>query len=66
MRMTARSDDLETLEIVFLRDRRRLLAFVSRAGAGDEAEDLLQEAWLKVEALKDRPPPGQPLARPWQ
>jgi RNA polymerase sigma-70 factor (ECF subfamily) len=60
--MTTNSAGLETLEIVFLRDRQRLLGFVRRAGAGDEAEDILHEAWLKIEGLKDRPLPDQPIA----
>ncbi len=54
--------DPETLEIVFLRERQRLLSFVVRAGAGDEGEDVLQEAWLRIETLRDRPRPDQPVA----
>jgi len=60
--MNAKNAVPETLEAVFLRDRARLLGFLARAGAGDEAEDLLHEAWLRIEALGDRPQPDQPLA----
>ncbi len=62
MRMNAKNAVPETLESVFLRDRVRLLTFLNRAGAGDEAEDLLQEAWLRIEALRGRELPEQPLS----
>lgn len=47
------------LEAVFLSNRERLLAFLRAHGAGDAAEDLLQELWLKIAAA----PPG-PIAQP--
>jgi RNA polymerase sigma factor (sigma-70 family) len=49
------------LELVFLSNRLPLLAFLRAHGAGDSAEDLLQELWLRV---RDAPtgPIGQPLA----
>nr|WP_047165899.1 RNA polymerase sigma factor [Sphingomonas sp. Y57] len=47
------------LEAVFLSNRDRLLAFLRAHGAGDGAEDLLQELWLKVSSA----PPG-PIAQP--
>jgi RNA polymerase sigma-70 factor (ECF subfamily) len=47
------------LEAVFLSNRDRLLAFLRAHGAGDAAEDLLQELWLKVAAA-----PAGPIARP--
>jgi len=47
------------LEAVFLGDRERLLRFLKAHGAGDAAEDLLQELWLKLRASR----PG-PVARP--
>lgn len=47
------------LEAVFLSNRDRLLAFLRAHGAGDAAEDLLQELWLKVAAA-----PAGPVAQP--
>ncbi|WP_374408431.1 RNA polymerase sigma factor [Pelagerythrobacter sp.] len=38
------------LEQAFLDSRERLLRFFAARGAGDAAEDLLQELWLKVSA----------------
>jgi RNA polymerase sigma factor (sigma-70 family) len=38
------------LEAVFFENRARLLGFLRHAGAGDQAEDLLQEAWLRLNA----------------
>lgn len=60
--MNAKNAVPETLETVFLRDRARLLGFLVRAGAGDEADDLMQEAWLRIEALRGREVPDQPLS----
>lgn len=39
---------LAGLEAVFLQNRERLLRFLVARGAGDAAEDLLQEVWLKI------------------
>ena len=36
------------LEAAFLENRERLLRFLVARGAGDAAEDLLQEIWLKI------------------
>jgi RNA polymerase sigma-70 factor (ECF subfamily) len=47
------------LEAVFLANRERLLRFLAARGAGDAAEDLLQELWLRVAASR----PG-PIASP--
>lgn len=47
------------LEAVFLANRDRLLGFLKSHGAGDAAEDLLQELWLKL----SRAPAG-PVAQP--
>ncbi|MDF0488651.1 RNA polymerase sigma factor [Sphingomonas sp. H39-1-10] len=49
------------LEAVFLANRALLLGFLRAHGAGDAAEDLLQDLWLRV---RDAPagPVGQPLA----
>ena len=47
------------LEAVFLSSRDRLLAFLRAHGAGDAAEDLLQELWLKVSSA-----PAGPIAQP--
>jgi RNA polymerase sigma factor (sigma-70 family) len=55
--MTDELDGLppSVLETYFLENRPRLLAFLRHAGAGDQAEDLLQEAWLRLN--------GAPAAR---
>lgn len=47
------------LEAVFLSNRDRLLGFLRAHGAGEAAEDLLQELWLKLSAA-----PGGPIAQP--
>jgi len=47
------------LEAVFLQNRQKLLQFLAARGAGDAAEDLLQELWIKIAASK----PG-PIASP--
>lgn len=47
------------LEAVFLANRDRLLAFLRAHGAGDAAEDLLQELWIKVSTA-----PTGPIAQP--
>ncbi|MDH7975226.1 RNA polymerase sigma factor [Sphingomonas sp. AR_OL41] len=39
-----------SLEALFSENRTRLLSFLRHAGAGDQAEDLLQEAWLRLDA----------------
>lgn len=47
------------LEAVFLSNRERLLGFLRAHGAGDAAEDLLQELWIKIAAA-----PTGPVAQP--
>jgi RNA polymerase sigma factor (sigma-70 family) len=47
------------LEAVFLESRDKLLRFLAAHGAGDAAEDLLQELWIKVSGS----PPG-PIGAP--
>lgn len=49
------------LEAVFLENRERLLRFLAAHGAGDAAEDLLQELWMRL-AATPAGPVGQPLA----
>lgn len=49
------------LEAVFLENRDRLLRFLGAHGAGDAAEDLLHELWLRVSDVPAGPV-GQPLA----
>lgn len=51
--------DSTGLEAVFLANRDTLLRFLSAHGAGDAAEDLLQELWIRV-----REPRGGPIAAP--
>ena len=43
------------LEQVFLTHRDRLLRFLVARGAGDAAEDLLHEVWLKITARRTGP-----------
>ncbi|MET0239359.1 MAG: RNA polymerase sigma factor [Sphingobium sp.] len=47
------------LRAIFLANRDRLLRFLAAQGAGDEAEDLLQELWFKVAGAA-----GQPIGQP--
>ena len=48
------------LEEIFLAHRAQLLRFLKARGAGDAAEDLVQEVWLKV-AAAETGPVAQPL-----
>lgn len=43
------------LEAVFLANRERLVRFLHAHGAGDAAEDLLQELWLKIAGTRSGP-----------
>jgi len=43
------------LEAVFLENRDKLLRFLRARGAGDAAEDLVQEVWLKIAGRKPGP-----------
>ena len=47
------------LEAVFLANRQLLLRFLAAQGAGDAAEDLLQELWIRVSSA-----PRAPIASP--
>ncbi|WP_454886915.1 RNA polymerase sigma factor [Sphingomonas oryzagri] len=47
------------LQAIFLSNRATLLRFVAARGAGDEAEDVLQELWIKVAGA-----PSGPIASP--
>lgn len=49
------------LEAAFLGNRERLLRFLVARGAGDAAEDLLQEIWLKI-AARSSGPVASPLS----
>ena len=49
------------LEEAFLANRDRLLRFLLARGAGEAAEDLLQEIWLKI-AARDSGPIASPLS----
>jgi RNA polymerase sigma factor (sigma-70 family) len=55
----AQDSEQSGLEAVFLQNREALLRFLRAHGAGDAAEDLLQELWLRVRDSR----PG-PLANP--
>lgn len=53
------------LEAVFLENRERLRRFLVARGAGEAAEDLLQEVWLKIAqrgAGRDSGPVAAPLS----
>lgn len=50
-----------SLEAVFVAERTRLLAFLRRVGAADDAEDILHDAWIRIRSL-DRPVPSEALA----
>ncbi|WP_137681532.1 RNA polymerase sigma factor [Aurantiacibacter suaedae] len=43
------------LEAAFLDNRERLLRFLAARGAGEEAEDVLQEIWLKISERRTGP-----------
>lgn len=47
--------EIDGLEAVLLANRARLLRFLQAHGAGDAAEDLLQELWLKLSRAKTGP-----------
>lgn len=49
------------LEVVFLDNRVRLLGFLRAHGAGDDAEDLLQELWIRL-SLAQTGPIAQPVS----
>src|SRR5690606_22265745 len=51
----ADSNSTSGLEEVFLANRDRLLRFLLARGAGDAAEDLLQEIWLKISVRRTGP-----------
>ncbi|MBB3858825.1 RNA polymerase sigma-70 factor (ECF subfamily) [Novosphingobium hassiacum] len=46
---------LAGLEAVFLENREKLLRFLRSRGAGDAAEDLVQEIWLRISAAAPGP-----------
>jgi RNA polymerase sigma-70 factor (ECF subfamily) len=54
-----REDQIDGLQRVVLNERARLLRFLIARGAGDDAEDLLQDLWQRVSAS-----PAQPIADP--
>jgi RNA polymerase sigma factor (sigma-70 family) len=49
------------LQAAFIQHRAQLLRFVAARGAGDEAEDVLQDVWLKIAATQSGPV-ASPLA----
>lgn len=54
--MTATSTSQSAgLEAAFLQNRERLLQFLLARGAGDAAEDLLQDVWMKIANVKPGP-----------
>jgi len=51
----AEDDQPAGLEAAFLAHRERLLRFARLRGAGDAAEDVLQDLWLKLSAARTGP-----------
>ncbi len=51
-----------SLEELLVRERPRLVAFIARLGAAAKADDILQDAWLKIRAREGRPAPDQPMS----
>lgn len=49
-----------SLEAAFLGNRDRLLRFLAARGAGDAAEDVLQELWLRLSRVDDPDRAAQP------
>lgn len=54
-----REEQIDGLQRIVLNERARLLRFLAARGAGDDAEDLLQELWQRVAGSS-----GQPIADP--
>ena len=54
-----REQQIDGLQRVLLNERARLLRFLMARGAGDDAEDLLQELWQRVAGTT-----GAPIADP--
>lgn len=50
-----REKEIDGLQQVVLNERGRLLRFLKARGAGDEAEDLLQELWQRAGAASSQP-----------
>ena len=46
--MAHSGDPHDGLEAVFLANRETLLRFLVARGAGDDAEDILQDVWLRI------------------
>ena len=59
----AANDSSTGLEAVFLENRERLRRFLVARGAGEAAEDLLHEVWLKI-AARDLGRSSGPVASP--
>jgi len=53
-------DMADGLSAIFLQNRPALLRFLRGRGAGEDAEDMLQDMWMKLEA-KDLGPVADPL-----
>jgi RNA polymerase sigma-70 factor (ECF subfamily) len=50
------------LSAVLIANRAPLLRFLRARGAGDDAEDIMQELWLKVDRLEAEGPIADPRA----
>ena len=61
VKLAVTDDADDGLQAVFLANRQPLLRFLVARGAGDDAEDILQEVWLKI-ARKPAGPVGAPMA----
>ena len=61
VKLAVTEDPDDGLQAVFLANRQPLLRFLVARGAGDDAEDILQEVWLKI-ARRPAGPVGAPMA----
>ncbi len=59
MSQDGRNMDSSGLEAVFLANRATLLRFVASLGAGDAAEDIVHELWVRIQSA-----PSGPIAAP--
>ncbi len=59
--MAHSGDPHDGLEAVFLANRNKLLRFLVARGAGEDAEDILQDVWLRISRV-EAGPVGSPLA----
>jgi len=54
-RLKTEQDEASGLQRIILTERSRLLRFLAARGAGDEAEDVMQDLWQRVAAATTQP-----------